>query len=126
MIEQVNDSMAKLLDNLEAKVNQRDAALAFETSLPLTVATVLKVDYNDLGQWAGKQLGVGNIEITEANNDTDHDFHVDGSDPLDFEEVVQKAVDQGSIAIWEARSLLNYFCSKGLVPAGNYLVSVCW
>ncbi len=126
MIEQVNDSMAKLLDNLEAKVNQRDAALAFETSLPLTVATVLKVDYSDLGQWAGKQLGVGNVEITEANNDTDHDFYVDGTDPQEFEEIVEKAVSQRSIAIWEARALLNYFCSKGQVPAGNYLVSVCW
>lgn len=105
------------------------------TTLPITTKICHKIDSSELATWVAKQLGLRYLEISEADNDTDHDFDTDTrhTPRINWEremesinETLDKAKERGNIPIWEVRNLLNYFADAGLIPEGNYIVSVSW
>lgn len=134
-----NDSLKEidgLLDQIEAKVATMMAKPELVgTTLPITTKICHKIDSSELATWVAKQLGLRYLEITEADNDTDHDFDTNTrhTPRINWEremesinETLDKAKERGNIPIWEVRNLLNYFADAGLILEGNYIVSVSW
>lgn len=62
----------------------------------------------------------------EASNDSQHTFAIDGKldeyDVLDIAEIKEEKI----VKTFSSGRILNDLCSKGIIPAGNYLISVCW
>ncbi len=101
------------------------------TTLPITTKICHKIDSSVLAQWCGEQLGIPNLEFTESDNDTDHDFDANTREhkwwnQTEIDETVTKAKERGSLPIWEVGNLLCYFADAGLIPEGNYIVNVSW
>jgi hypothetical protein len=99
-------------------------------TLKLTTVTVHEVGYTDLEVFVQAQYPGAReysfVADQECGNDSDHTFSVEAA-PLD-------AYDRGRVdefAAGKHRSyltgaILNDLCHRGLIPAGTYLVKVCW
>lgn len=101
------------------------------TTLPITTKICHKIDSSVLAQWCAEQLGIPSLEFTESDNDTDHDFDANTREhkwwsQAEIDEVVEKAKENGWLAIWEVGNLLSYFADAGKIPEGNYIVGVSW
>jgi hypothetical protein len=98
--------------------------------LKLTTVTVHKVSYRDLERFIHEQYPLakwyGFVPDQECGNDSDHAFTVSNG-PLDeYEKERVGKVAAGEIETFVTGALLDDLCARGLIPAGDYLVSVCW
>lgn len=91
--------------------------------------TVIKVDYSDLDTFIQEVTGQQNYECIadqEWSNDSEHRFTVTGElsryDRNQWEVFKSKGHSSG----YMLRTILDGLCAEKLIPAGIYLVKVCW
>lgn len=124
--------MNALLDQLEAKLaTVTTKPVLMGTTLPIVTKICHKLDYRDLERWAAEKLGIRNLEFTDSDNDSDHDFDVITRDYKFWDQaLIDNAIDTAksrlSLPIYEAGNLLSYFADAGLIPEGNYIINVSW
>ncbi len=61
----------------------------------------------------------------ECGNDSTHRFQVDGELDKWEQKQVNEFVETGE-GSYLARNLLNALCARSVIPAGTYVVEVCW
>lgn len=95
--------------------------------LPMRTKTIHTVQDSDLDRFISQVYGVefNFVADNEVGNDSSVSFAVDGVlDDYERDEVAKFA--RGEVVSYISRTLLNDACARGLIPAGDYLVSVCW
>lgn len=98
--------------------------------LKMTAVTVYEVDSYDLEQFINEQYPAAKsysfVASTECGNDSQHEYNVQGV-PLDkwsAEDVT--SFSTGKRASCSLQDILNDLCNRDLIPAGTYLIKVCW
>ena len=86
------------------------------------------VDYGDLEDYLAKQLNKPGIRLCDVNNDSDYvidcpsNYVWDEFDKEDFEEAKKdKDIDIRSLQLY-----MQKLVDECQIPAGKYLVKVCW
>jgi hypothetical protein len=93
--------------------------------MKINTKTVHAVDAFDFEVFVQEKFGVEFSFQTdvEAVNDTDHEFYVNGEvDKWDQEKVDR--ILAGGYAGYGTNALLNYMAKAGMIPKGNYLISL--
>ena len=95
--------------------------------LKVTTKTTHFVNYSEVEGFIAESYGIKNFEITESPNDTDYTFNVT-AEPLDEYTApkVAEKISQGWAEHYYIGSILDDLCGKGLLPAGTYVMRVCW
>ncbi len=97
------------------------------TDLKMRTKTMHTVSASDLEDFIQDRFG---IEFSfqadqEAGNDTDHEFMVDGQ----VDEYCQANVDKilaGGYDCYVTRDFLNYMARAGMIPTGDYLITLSY
>lgn len=88
------------------------------------------IGWLDLQDIIAKHYKIGQFEILDTPNDSTHRFEVESCDPDDIDgydaEIVQNAIDEESVNIWQLGLVLQDMCTHGAINAGTYIVDVCW
>ncbi len=100
------------------------------------VKTVFIVKDDDLDRFIKDQYGVSNfcfVADEEARNDSQYGF--DGIDGSESEKTPESKWDTKEWELFRSsdgtsgvttRLLLQDLCNRGLIPAGDYVIAVCW
>lgn len=86
-----------------------------------------KTDYKEFETLVKEVYNV-DFEFTvdhEANNDTEHEFNIDGYVDNYEKEQIQSFIN-GERVYCISRTLLNDLCAKDYIPDGRYLITVSW
>ena len=90
--------------------------------------TVIEVDYSELDREVIKFLKSKNLSTDfncvaeeEWSNDSEHSFTIEKEQPEDYD---REEMETGSYSFMVG-TILNWMCAEGVLPAGEYLVSVC-
>lgn len=97
-------------------------------ALKLVTETIHKVDSYDLEEFIEKVTG-HTYEIVaseEWSNDSQHRFTVEAKLDKWNKEDWNTFKATGEAECYRLRAILNGLCADGHIPAGNYLVTVCW
>lgn len=89
--------------------------------------TVIEIDYNELNELVKGKLGYKKYRFGDDGvaNDSIHSFEIDGKlDDYQIKECAEYAA--GTNEYCSDDTVLNKLCAEGHIPAGEYLVSVCW
>jgi hypothetical protein len=93
--------------------------------------TTVHIDAFALEKWFksvfGKELEF--VATTECDNDSSHEFDVDGIvDNNTYDKQAEAFIygDRKSAPNYGINSVLNVLCRDGFIPAGEYVVSVSW
>lgn len=94
--------------------------------LKVRTETTHSVEYYDLQTFIEKVTGhkYEIVPYEEWGNDSQHRFFVDGI--LDSGEGWKAFKNEGKEVPYLLHSILNGLCQDGHIPAGIYLVCVCW
>lgn len=97
-------------------------------NLSFTEKTTLHVDSFQFEEFVKSQGGerYDFVSSEECGNDSSHEFFASGEKPDSYDLEKAEAVLRGE---WKASctgALFEYFAWKGLIPSGEYIVSVCW
>lgn len=75
----------------------------------------------------GSQPRYNFVAVEECGNDSAHEFHVDGYVAEWDEGELAKWIASGGKEGWIGNDvILDDLCRRGLIPEGDYVVSVCW
>lgn len=98
------------------------------TTLNMKTETVHTVDYGDLDEFIAASYGLDTFEGTlESPNDSTHRFTVSDKSLDEYAiEDVKGFIERKSCEHYSLGDILDDLCVKGLIPAGTYLVEVCW
>lgn len=66
------------------------------------------------------------VATEEARNDNVYRYRVGGEVNEWEKREVDKFVATGDLDLYMTRALLNTMCARKVIPAGTYLVEVCW
>lgn len=100
-------------------------------SLKSITKTFIVVDYNDLNEFIQEHTPFSNydcVESEEWGNYSKHSFSIDGK-LSDYEKRQWNSLhDVKRPRSWDhmLRVILNALCEQGIIPAGEYLISVSW
>lgn len=99
------------------------------TTLKSTTETVIRVDYYDLDSFIREitgQKGYSCVADEEWGNDSEHRLKVD-CDMVEYDLKNWEAFKIGACnKYYMLRTILNGLCFDGHIPAGTYLIRVCW
>jgi len=97
--------------------------------LKCTTETIIRVEYSDLDKFIQEITGQKDYECVpseEWGNDSSHRFTVDGDlskfDLKDWNKFKAGGEDHS----YKLRLILDGMCADKHIPAGIYLVRVCW
>ena len=96
--------------------------------LTIKTETIHKVDYHDIQQFIAATYGLTEFcAIGESENDSVHEYNVTSKDGDEYDaKRLDEILADKYCTHWELGIVLDDLCRKGLLPAGNYLVDVCW
>lgn len=111
--------------------------------LKMNTKTVIKVYYSDLEEFVNETYGFEGhpmykgstvmlfpysfVATEKCDNDTDHEFLVDGYvDEWAEIQLKQWKDHHGGLACISNHTILDDLCRQGLIPEGTYLISVSW
>lgn len=98
------------------------------SKLKMLSETVHVVDCFDLDDFIGKVTGHAFecCACEEWGNDSDHTFHVDREIDKHDKKAWSEFKKTGGYNTYALRSILQGLCNEDHIPAGKYLISVCW
>jgi len=88
---------------------------------------VLEVDFEVLEEFILDETGQSYDMVSgeEWGNDSQHQMIIDGK--LDYEKPAWESFKtKGMHRSYLLRIILDGLCSEGKIPAGTYLITVCW
>jgi hypothetical protein len=87
-----------------------------------------EMSYRELEELVKKTYGqyYSFVADIECNNDSEHSFDVDNTELLlDEKASLEDFITTGNY-FYIINTLLNDMSLKGIIPYGNYLITVCW
>jgi hypothetical protein len=99
------------------------------SKLEMNTRTLSTVKYSELERFVKEVYGQdwSFVAAEETSNDTQHTFHVDGRiSSHDMDAVGGWQLDPNPSFCPSAQVILDDLCSRLMIPAGEYLVEVCW
>jgi hypothetical protein len=97
--------------------------------LKFVTETVHRVEYSNLEKFVNAHYKPKQqwdfVSDQECGNDSSHSFTVvNETDEFEKEDLIDFV--KGKRVSGMAHAILNDLCSKDLIPAGKYIVNVCW
>lgn len=113
-----------------AKPNKEAKIKKIVDSIKKSLKPTYYVSYSDFDELVKAFYGVKDYNgaaVMESGNDTSYDYHIDGDNELDREDIEDWA--QGNEPTfgdpWPV-ALLNDMAHKGVIPTGHYVYTVSW
>ena len=125
--EQLEEALAVRNSLLEGKL----AVAKLATPLPMHEKHIFKVDVYDLDKYIKEAFGV-NVEfiaVEEWCNDSDHEFAgMNGNINKTENALVEEVLFNGASPyhMFNTSYLLEYLVKEEMIPAGDYIINVCW
>jgi hypothetical protein len=92
--------------------------------------TVTEIEYHELEDLVKEKLGYKNysfVAVEECGNDSSHEFTVEkGFEDSEYDKEQIEKWEKGEFVQFSNHVILNKLCMEGHIPAGNYIVQVCW
>jgi len=102
---------------------------ATEVKLESVTKTTIHIDCFNLEKWFSNVFGK-DLEFCatmECNNDSSHDFDVDGDADLCNGKAEEFIYGNAKYPPnYGISSVLNVLCRDGFIPVGEYIINVCW
>jgi hypothetical protein len=92
-----------------------------------SISTYHSVDSYALAKFIADYYDLGNFDATlESSNDTTHDITVSGNLDKWEEDDLKEILEMKGCEYYKLGVVLNDLCRKDVIPAGEWLVRVCW
>ena len=109
------------------KVKKFNENIDDKPRLKMEMVSMIKVDYDDLEDFIKEVYGFTYETVAEEewNNDSNYEFRVNDNMAGNVIPVskIRNGYFPGSFSLG---LILNMLCDDGLIPSGNYTISVCW
>ena len=90
----------------------------------------LEVNYGDLDKFLTERFSFDPryefVAAEEMGNDSEKRIDVDPELDEWDKKRMEEVLETKKWECYETGTLLDYLCEKGEIPAGTYLISVCW
>lgn len=96
--------------------------------MQLNPTSIIKIDDDALDKLVFEKFGFKKynfVAVQECGNDSAHAFNVNGH-LTEYDKKQLAKWEKGEFVHYSNRVILNALCFHGLIPAGEYLVKVCW
>lgn len=101
--------------------------------MKITTKTIHEVDYNDLDEAISeflKEKGAAKTEFKivayeELGNDSAQTFSIGGYDWAVPKEKEKAEILKGKLH-YKTSSIMEWMCSEGKIPSGDYVIEICW
>ena len=90
--------------------------------------TVIEMSDDELDALVREKLGFTQYEfipVQECGNNSGHQFKVDGRLSPHATQVLDRWAN-GEFVHYSNNAILNKLCADAHIPAGNYIITVCW
>lgn len=87
------------------------------------------IDYGDFEKFICQVFGVKKFEFVadqEMSNDSCKTFNVQSEELDEWEKKSLENFQKTGRESFISQVLLTHLCHQGIIPAGNYLINVCW
>lgn len=97
-------------------------------ALPYKTVTYYEIEWTALERFVGEIYGqkYDFVSDMEVSNDSEHSFKVQKRQFSEWDVKDLEAFKTTGKTGWRAHLILDDLCNRGLIPEGNYLITVCW